>query len=133
MRSLDFRFILPIILAVLIGIIVSFAVQGFISFVSFFQAYLRGDNHILLGLPKPFLILSGPIIAGVIVAIIFKLANLDRWHGPAESILAAHVTSKRPDTEAGTLWQVYVVCMCDVCHRTLMSAIFVVVRITLAV
>ncbi len=103
MRSLDFRFILPIILAVLIGIIVSFAVQGFISFVSFFQSYLRGDNHILLGLPKPFLILSGPIIAGVIVAIIFKLANLDRWHGPAESILAAHVTSKRPNTEAGLL------------------------------
>ena len=32
-----FRFILPIILAILIGIIVSFAVQGFISFVSFFN------------------------------------------------------------------------------------------------
>ncbi len=103
MRSLDFRFILPIILAVLIGIIVSFAVQGFITFVSFFQSYLRGDNHILLGLPKPLLILSGPIIAGIIVAIIFKLANLDRWHGPAESILAAHVPSKRPNTEAGLL------------------------------
>ncbi len=103
MRGVDFRFILPIILAVLIGIIVSFAVQGFISFVNFFQAYLRGDSHILLGLPKPILILSGPIIAGIIVAIIFKLANLDRWHGPAESILAAHVTSKRPNTEAGLL------------------------------
>ena len=47
--------------------------QGFISFVSFFEAYLRGDNHILLGLPKPILILSGPIIAGLIVSIIFKL------------------------------------------------------------
>ena len=47
MRSIDLRFILPIILAVLIGIIVSFAVQGFITFVSFFQSYLRGDNHIL--------------------------------------------------------------------------------------
>ena len=96
--GIDFRFILPIILAILIGIIVSFAVQGFISFVSFFQGYLRGDSHILLGLPKPILILSGPIIAGIIVAIIFKLANLDRWHGPAESILAAHVKSKRPNT-----------------------------------
>ena len=41
MRGVDFRFILPIILAVLIGIIVSFAVQGFISFVSFFQSYLK--------------------------------------------------------------------------------------------
>ena len=57
----------------------------------------------MLGLPKPLLIISGPIIAGTIVAIIFKLANLDRWHGPAESILAAHVTSKRPNTEAGLL------------------------------
>ena len=103
MRRIDLRFILPIILAVLIGIIVSFAVQGFITFVSFFESYLRGENHILLGLPKPLLIISGPIIAGIIVAIIFKLANLDRWHGPAESILAAHVPSKRPNTEAGLL------------------------------
>ncbi len=103
MSNIDFRFILPVILAVLIGIIVSFAVQGFITFVSFFESYLRGDNHILLGLPKPLLIVSGPIIAGVIVAIIFKLANLDRWHGPAESILASHVPTKRPNTEAGLL------------------------------
>ena len=103
MININLRFILPVILAVIIGIIVSFAVQGFISFVSFFETYLRGDNHLLLGLPKPLLIISGPIIAGTIVAIIFKLANLDRWHGPAESILASHVPSKRPNTEAGLL------------------------------
>ncbi len=83
MRLIDLRFILPIILAVLIGVIVSFAVQGFISFVSFFELYLRGESHILLGLPRPLLVLSGPILAGIIVALIFKLANLDRWHGPA--------------------------------------------------
>ena len=103
MRFNDFRFLLPIVLAILIGIIVSFAVQGFLSFVTFFQAYLRGDNHILIGLPRPLLVLSGPIIAGVIVATIFKLGNLKRWHGPAESILASHVPSKRPNTEAGLL------------------------------
>ena len=103
MRFIDFRFLLPIVLAILIGIIVSFAVQGFLSFVTFFQAYLRGDNHILIGLPRPLLVLSGPIIAGVIVATIFKLGNLKRWHGPAESILASHVPSKRPNTEAGLL------------------------------
>ena len=28
---------------------------------------------------------------------------MDRWHGPAESILAAHLPSKRPNTEAGLL------------------------------
>ena len=103
MRLIDLRFILPIILAVLIGVIVSFAVQGFISFVSFFELYLRGESHILLGLPRPLLVLSGPILAGIIVALIFKLANLDRWHGPAESILASHVPTKRPNTEAGLL------------------------------
>ncbi len=103
MRFIDLRFLLPIILAILIGIIVSFAVQGFISFVSFFQAYLRGDNHILLGFPKPLLVLVGPIIAGIVVATIFKLGNLDRWHGPAESILASHIPLKRPNTESGLL------------------------------
>ena len=64
---------LPLVLAVLIGILVSFAVQGFISFVSFVESYLRGDEHLLLGLPKELLVISGPIIAGIIVSIIFKL------------------------------------------------------------
>ena len=42
--------------------------------------------------------------AGIIVSIIYKLANLDRWHGPAESILAARVSPKEdPNTEAGLL------------------------------
>ena len=103
MKSLNFKFLLPIVLAVLIGTVVSFAVQGFISFVSYIESYLRGNNHLLFGLSKSVLLVSGPIIAGIIVAIIFKLANLDRWHGPAESILAAHVPSQRPDTEKGLL------------------------------
>lgn len=94
---------LPIVLAIIIAVIVSFAVQGFISFVSFITLYLRGDQHILFGLPRAVLIISGPIIAGIIVSIIYKLANLNRWHGPAESILAAHIPKERPDTEAGLL------------------------------
>ena len=102
-KNFDFKFLLPVVLAVIIGVIVSFAVQGFISFVSFVGSYLRGDNHLLFGLPKSILLVSGPIIAGIIVAFIYKLANLNRWHGPAESILAAHVPSQRPNTEAGLL------------------------------
>ncbi len=97
------RIILPIILAVIIAVVVSFAVQGFISFVSYVSTFLKGDEHIFLGLPKEALILSGPIIAGILVSVIYKIANLDRWHGPAESILAAHIPEKRPDTEAGLL------------------------------
>ena len=103
MKNYDLKFLLPVVLAIIIGVIVSFAVQGFISFVSFIESYLRGDNHLLLGLPKSILLVSGPIIAGVIVATIYKLANLNRWHGPAESILAAHIPSQRPNTEAGLL------------------------------
>ena len=97
------RITLPIILAIIIAVIVSFAVQGFISFVSLISTYLRGEDHILLGLPREILILSGPIIAGILVSLIYKIANLDRWHGPAESILAAHIPEKRPNTEAGLL------------------------------
>ena len=50
MKNYDLKFLLPVVLAVIIGVIVSFAVQGFISFVSFIESYLRGDNHLLLGL-----------------------------------------------------------------------------------
>ncbi len=97
------RITLPIILAIIIAVVVAFAVQGFISFVSLVSSFLRGEQHILLGLPKEILIVSGPILAGIIVSIIYKLANLNRWHGPAESILAAHIPEKRPNTEAGLL------------------------------
>ena len=68
MKNYDLKFLLPVVLAIIIGVIVSFAVQGFISFVSFIESYLRGDNHLLLGLPKSILLVSGPIIAGVIVS-----------------------------------------------------------------
>ena len=46
------RVALPIVLATIIAVVVSFAVQGFISFVNLVSSYLRGDNHIFLGLPK---------------------------------------------------------------------------------
>ena len=72
------RITLPIILAIIIAVIVSFAVQGFISFVSLISTYLRGEDHILLGLPREILILSGPIIAGILVSLIYKIANLDK-------------------------------------------------------
>ncbi len=101
--NLNFKFLLPVVLAVIIGVIVSFAVQGFISFVTLIESFLRGDRNIFLGLSKEILVFSGPVLAGIIVAVIYKLANLDRWHGPAESILAAHIPSKRPNTEAGLL------------------------------
>ena len=52
------RVALPIVLAT-IAVVVSFAVQGFISFVNLVSSYLRGDNHIFLGLPKEILLLSG--------------------------------------------------------------------------
>ena len=97
------KIFLPIVLAIIIAVVVSFATQGFISFVSMISSYLRGDQQILFGLPKSILIISGPIIAGLLVSIIYKLANLDRWHGPAESILAAHIPERRPNTEAGLL------------------------------
>ena len=75
-KAANYKFLLPLVLAVLIGIIVSFAVQGFISFVSFVESYLRGDEHLLLGLPKELLVISGPIIAGIIVSIITTLHDL---------------------------------------------------------
>ena len=64
------RVALPIVLATIIAVVVSFAVQGFISFVNLVSSYLRGDNHIFLGLPKEILLLSGPILAGIL-AIMF--------------------------------------------------------------
>ena len=70
------RIILPTILAIIIAVIVSFAVQGFISFVSLISTYLRGEKHILLGLPREVLILSGPVIAGILVSLIYKIALL---------------------------------------------------------
>ena len=38
MKNFDLKFLLPVVLAVIIGVIVSIAVQGFISFVSFVES-----------------------------------------------------------------------------------------------
>ena len=60
------RTILPIILAIIIAVVV-FATQGFLSFVKLISSYLRGDQLVLV-LPKRDTLVSGPIIAGIIVS-----------------------------------------------------------------
>ncbi len=94
---------LPLVLALIIGVIASFAVQGFIAFIGLSSRYLRGDGELFLGLPSEILIIAGPVIAGLIVGIILKLTSIKRWHGPPDSILAAHSPNARPDTEAGLI------------------------------
>ena len=94
---------LPVVLAFLIGVIASFAVQGFIYFVDLAEKYIRGEESVLFGLPSEIFILTGPVVAGLLVGFIYKIASMQRWHGPAESILAAHAPGARPDTEGGLL------------------------------
>ena len=96
-------FFLPVVLACIVGVIASFAVQGFIGFVSLAEEFLRGDSSLLFGFPSEIFIIAGPVIAGLILALILKLSAIGRWHGPPDSIIAAHAPAARPDTEAGLL------------------------------
>ena len=94
---------LPVVLAFVVGVIGAFAVQGFLTFVGYFAEILRSDNSQFLGLPPEILIISAPVIAGLIVGMLLKVSGFPRWHGPPDSILAAHAPEARPNTEAGLL------------------------------
>ncbi len=94
---------LPVVLAFVVGVIGAFAVQGFLTFVGYFAEILRSDNSQFLGFPPEILIISAPVIAGLIVGMLLKVSGFPRWHGPPDSILAAHAPEARPNTEAGLL------------------------------
>ena len=95
-----------LITAVIVGIIVSFVAQFFIlsakSLFSFF--YLNSENFLVVkffGYNMNYSSLIICLFASIIICLIIKIKNIDRWHGPADTIYAAHQKEGTLDTNKG--------------------------------
>jgi CIC family chloride channel protein len=95
-----------LITAVIVGIIVSFVAQFFIlsakSLFSFF--YLNSKNFLVVkffGYNMNYSSLIICLFASIIICLIIKIKNIDRWHGPADTIYAAHQKEGTLDTNKG--------------------------------
>lgn len=95
-----------LVTAVLTGLIVSIVAQLFIlsakNLYNFF--YNNAENYFSIKVDVFDINFSSIIIcltASIIVCFIIKLKNIDRWHGPADTIYAAHQKKGTLDTEKG--------------------------------
>ena len=94
--------------AAFVGLIVSLVAQLFIlsakSLYEFF--YQNSDNIFVMKIYNIDINISSIFIcttASLIVCLIIKLYNIDRWHGPADTIYAAHQRKGTLDTKKGFL------------------------------
>ena len=95
-----------LVTAVLTGIIVSIVSQLFIlsakNLYNFF--YNNADNYFTIKVDVFDINISSIIVcitASLIVCLIIRFKNIDRWHGPADTIYAAHQKKGSLDTERG--------------------------------
>ena len=91
-----------------VGLIVSIVAQLFIlSAKNLYQYFYDSpDNYFIINLYDLDLNISSILIctlASLIVCFLIKLKNIDRWHGPADTIYAAHQKKGILDTEKGFL------------------------------
>ena len=94
--------------AAFVGLIVSLVAQLFIlsakSLYEFF--YQNSDNIFVMKIYNFDINISSIFIcttASLIVCLIIKFNNIDRWHGPADTIYAAHQRKGTLDTKKGFL------------------------------
>ena len=97
-----------LITALFVGIIVSIIAQLFIlSAKNLFEVFYNNSETIfILNLFNFNLNLSPLIIcvtASLLVCLLIKIKNIDRWHGPADTIYASHQKKGTLDTEKGFL------------------------------
>ena len=94
-----------IITAVLTGILVSIVAQFFIISAKEIFSYLYNNplNLTLLSFQINFLPLIGCTFAATLISLLIKYNNIERWHGPADSIYAANQKGGTLDVKIGML------------------------------
>ena len=97
-----------LITSIFVGLIVSIVAQLFIlSAKNLYQYFYNNpENYFIINLFDLNLNISSILIctlASLIVCFLIKFKNIDRWHGPADTIYAAHQKKGILDTEKGFL------------------------------
>ena len=87
-----------------IGVVVSFVSSLFVMGVQWLVESRSGTTDALLHLPGTGLSLMPMlwlIVSALLLVLVRRLFRIDRWHGPADSIYAAHRTDNELDLRAG--------------------------------
>ena len=87
-----------------IGLVVSFVSSLFVMGVQWLVESRSGATDALLHLPGTGLSLMPMlwlIVSALLLVLVRRLFRIDRWHGPADSIYAAHRTDNELDLRAG--------------------------------
>src|SRR5210317_2495468 len=87
-----------------IGLVVSLVSSLFVMGVQWLVQSRSGATNALLHFPGTELSLIPMlwlIVAALLLVLVRRLFRIDRWHGPADSIYAAHRTDNELDLRAG--------------------------------
>ena len=93
--------------AIIVGLIVSIVAQIFALTVKYIYAFITGENtssffyFVIDEVEVNTLPFFSCLLASILVCILIKLNKIDRWHGPADTIYAAHQKAETLDVKAG--------------------------------
>ena len=95
-----------VLFGILVGVIVSVLSLGFVGGVSLLSDYRTSFSSCIFQVNEvcfslmPLLFL---IFCACLIVLVKKYMKIDRYHGPADVILAAHSSSEDLDTKTGIL------------------------------
>ena len=93
--------------AIIVGLIVSIVAQIFALTVKYIYAFITGENtssffyFVIDEVEVNTLPFFSCLLASILVCILIKLNKIDRWHGPADTIYAAHQKAETLDVKTG--------------------------------
>ena len=93
--------------AIIVGLIVSIVAQIFALTVKYIYAFITGENtssffyFVIDEVEVNTLPFFSCLLASILVCILIKLNKIDRWHGPADTIYAAHQKGETLDVKTG--------------------------------
>ena len=93
--------------AIIVGLIVSIVAQIFALTVKYIYALITGENtfsffyFVIDEVEVNTLPFFSCLLASILVCILIKLNKIDRWHGPADTIYAAHQKAETLDVRTG--------------------------------
>ncbi len=93
--------------AIIVGLIVSIVAQIFALTVKYIYALITGENtfsffyFVIDDVEVNTLPFFSCLLASILVCILIRLNKIERWHGPADTIYAAHQKAETLDVKAG--------------------------------
>jgi len=93
--------------AIIVGLIVSIVAQIFALTVKYIYAFITGENtssffyFVIDEVEVNTLPFFSCLLASILVCILIRLNKIDRWHGPADTIYAAHQKAETLDVKTG--------------------------------